>query len=109
MPPLGATPTSSAIPSPTQWLVEGGAEVDLICLAGWRSRANVARYGASAADAAPVDSPLFSPLGTTCRFLRRHPRRPVPEEPGGGVSADINQSRSSVRRSGSSSSEAILR
>jgi integrase len=34
-----------------QWLAEGGAEVDLMCLAGWRSRAMVAHYDATAADA----------------------------------------------------------
>jgi hypothetical protein len=39
------------MPSPTQWLAEGGAEVDLMCLAGWRSWVMVARYGGSAADA----------------------------------------------------------
>jgi hypothetical protein len=36
---LGQPPPSSAIPSAHHWLAEGGAEVDLMRLAGWRSRA----------------------------------------------------------------------
>jgi site-specific recombinase XerD len=34
-----------------QWLAEGGGETDLMRLAGWKSRAILQRYGASAADA----------------------------------------------------------
>ncbi len=33
-----------------EWLASGGQESDLKCLAGWKSPAMVARYGASAAD-----------------------------------------------------------
>jgi site-specific recombinase XerD len=34
-----------------EWLVQGGAETDLMQIAGWKSRTMLQRYGASAADA----------------------------------------------------------
>jgi hypothetical protein len=40
-----------------QELAEGGAEVDLMRLAGWKSRQMLGRYGASAADARAGGAP----------------------------------------------------
>jgi integrase len=34
-----------------EWLAQGGGETDLMRLAGWKSRAMLQSYGASAADA----------------------------------------------------------
>ena len=37
-----------------RWLAQGGGETDLMRLAGWKSRAMLQRYGASAAGARPA-------------------------------------------------------
>ena len=49
-----------------QWPAEGGAEVDLMRLAGWRSRAMVARYGAAPPTPAPATPTADSPSATGC-------------------------------------------
>jgi integrase len=45
------------------WLNEGGNEGDLMRITGWKSRAMVTRYGASAADARARESHRRMGLG----------------------------------------------
>ena len=53
-----------------EWLVQGGAETDLMQIAGWKSRTMLQRYGASVADTQPGRRTDGSPPLTGYRAVR---------------------------------------